>query len=58
MIHWVKPKLIAEVEFAAWTADGLLRQATFEGIREDKAPNEITREIPADDEVLRRTLRR
>jgi bifunctional non-homologous end joining protein LigD len=49
VIHWVKPKLIAEVAFAAWTADGLLRHASFQGIREDKAPSEITREMPADE---------
>jgi bifunctional non-homologous end joining protein LigD len=47
MIHWVKPKLVAEVEFAAWTDDGMLRHASFQGIREDKAPGEITRESPA-----------
>ena len=48
VIHWVKPKLVAEVAFAAWTADGLLRHASFQGIREDKAPTEITREMPVD----------
>jgi bifunctional non-homologous end joining protein LigD len=49
-IHWVKPKLVAELEFAAWTDDGILRHASFQGIREDKAPAEITRELPADQE--------
>ena len=47
-IHWVKPKLVAEVEFAAWTDDGILRHASFQGIREDKAPGEITREVATD----------
>ncbi len=45
MIHWAKPKLVAEVAFAAWTADGMLRHASFQGIREDKNPREITLEV-------------
>ena len=52
VIHWVKPKVIAEVVFAEWTDDGLLRQASFKGIREDKLPTEITRELPADERAL------
>lgn len=38
---WVEPKLIAEVEFAAWTSDRILRHAAFQGLREDKSPKEI-----------------
>jgi bifunctional non-homologous end joining protein LigD len=45
-IHWVKPELVVEVEFANWTNDGILRQATFLGLREDKRPTDITRENP------------
>ena len=41
---WLKPKLIAQVSFTEWTNYGLLRHATFEGLREDKAPREIVRE--------------
>ena len=46
-VHWVKPKLIVEVEFREWTRENLLRQASFKGLREDKAPGEIVREAPA-----------
>jgi len=46
-IHWVKPELVAEVEFREWTKDKILRQASFKGLRWDKAPGEIIREFPA-----------
>lgn len=42
--HWVKPRLVAEVTFAEWTSDGLLRHPSFMGLREDKPPKEIVRE--------------
>jgi bifunctional non-homologous end joining protein LigD len=42
--HWVKPQLVAEVSFAEWTGDGLLRQASFDGLRLDKPPSQIKRE--------------
>jgi bifunctional non-homologous end joining protein LigD len=44
--HWVKPKLVAEVNFTEWTSDGMLRHPSFVGLREDKAPKEIVRERP------------
>ena len=44
--HWVKPKLVAEVAFSEWTRDGSLRHSTFQGLREDKNPEEIVRETP------------
>ena len=43
-LRWVHPKLIAQVSFTEWTSYGLLRHATFGGLREDKNPKEITRE--------------
>ncbi len=43
---WVKPTLVAQVRFATWTADDLVRQAAFLGLREDKKPREVTREDP------------
>ncbi|MGE3334418.1 MAG: DNA ligase D [Rhodospirillaceae bacterium] len=38
---WVDPKLVAEVEFSAWTSDHILRHAAFQGLREDKAPKDV-----------------
>ena len=43
-VHWVAPKLIVEVKFAEWTADGKLRQPIFLGVRDDKAPRDVHRE--------------
>jgi ATP-dependent DNA ligase len=35
-VHWARPKLVVEVTFLTWTADGLLRQVVYQGLREDK----------------------
>lgn len=43
-ITWLEPELVAEVQFAEWTEDNLLRQASFKGLRTDKAPGDIRRE--------------
>ena len=43
-VRFVRPDLVAEVEFRAWTADGLLRHASFRGLREDKPATEVVRE--------------
>ncbi len=45
-VRFVRPELVAEVEFRAWTADGHLRHASFRGLREDKSPLDIVREAP------------
>ncbi|HEX5715270.1 MAG TPA: DNA ligase D [Thermoanaerobaculia bacterium] len=43
--HWVEPKLVGEVAFTEWTEDGVLRHPTFQGLREDKSPDEVVREV-------------
>jgi bifunctional non-homologous end joining protein LigD len=44
---WVKPKLVGEVAFTEWTDDGSIRHPSFQGLREDKKPEEVVREEPA-----------
>jgi DNA ligase D-like protein (predicted ligase) len=43
-VHWVEPKLVAEITYLTWTADGLLRHTVFVGLREDKPAEQIRRE--------------
>jgi bifunctional non-homologous end joining protein LigD len=43
---WVRPELVAQVQFSTWTSDNLVRQASFKGLREDKKPSEVRREVP------------
>jgi DNA ligase D-like protein (predicted ligase) len=44
--HWVQPALVAEIGFAEWTRDGKLRQPRYLGLRDDKSPREVVREVP------------
>jgi bifunctional non-homologous end joining protein LigD len=45
--HWVRPELVCEVAFAEWTFDGIVRQASFLGLRDDKDPRDVIREPDA-----------
>jgi bifunctional non-homologous end joining protein LigD len=47
-IHWVRPELVAQAEFQEWTASGMIRHASFVGLREDKEAAEVVRERPTD----------
>lgn len=52
-VVWVEPVLVAEVSFAEWTRDGLLRAPVYLGLREDKPAGEVRRERPAIEPELR-----
>ena len=45
-VHWVEPRLVAQVGFTEWTADGQLRHPRFQGLRRDKDPADVVREMP------------
>ena len=54
-VVWVEPRLVCEVEFAEWTHDGRLRAPSYQGLREDKSPEEVRREEPVADKIVKGT---
>ena len=44
-VHWVRPEVVVQVAFIEWTVHGKLRHARFQGIRTDKSPGEVVREV-------------
>jgi bifunctional non-homologous end joining protein LigD len=55
--HWVRPELVAQIEFGSWTDAGIVRHASFQGLREDKpayavGPPESLKFPPASDKTM------
>jgi bifunctional non-homologous end joining protein LigD len=51
-IRWVRPELVAEVQYAAWSGAGRVRHAVYLGLREDKPPRQVVRDV-ADPDATR-----
>ncbi|MFL6713987.1 MAG: DNA ligase D [Sulfurifustis sp.] len=60
-VTWVQPQTVVEIEFAGWTRDGFVRQGSYQGVRDDKNPREVVREVaeslPPSDSASARDVR-
>ena len=55
-VHWVQPKLLAEVSFAEWTKDGHMRQPIFMGLRSDKPAKQVHKETPKEVNMTKKSV--
>jgi bifunctional non-homologous end joining protein LigD len=56
--HWMKPELVIQVAFADWTRGGILRQPRYLGLRQDRDPTTVVREVPGHiEDVVKKTQR-
>jgi bifunctional non-homologous end joining protein LigD len=55
-VHWVKPELVAECDFAGWTDERIVRQASFAGLRRDKPARQVVQEAPRKGDDVQQSL--